>query len=109
MIVKNARDKQAHLFGASVTHIGFGVGTNPVTPDDNGLTAAFFKPVTSVTYPEFGQVAFAWSLSSAEANGMVITEMALRTSDGVVVARKVRGAVAKDSDLSLGGTWVVKF
>lgn len=109
MIVKNARDKQAHLFGGSVTHIGFGIGVNPVTPDDNAITGGFWKPVTAVSYPDLGQVSFGWTLSTAEANGMTITEMALRTSDGIIVARKVRGAIAKDADLSLAGIWTVKF
>ncbi|MBI5917795.1 MAG: hypothetical protein HY849_00250 [Nitrosomonadales bacterium] len=109
MIVNNARDKQAHLFGSAVTHIGFGVGTNPVTPTDNSLVNAYWKPVSAVRYPDSGQVAFDWTLLAAEANGMTITEMALRTADGVVIARKVRGAISKDADLSLAGTWIVKF
>jgi len=114
MIVNAAKDQLARLVGGNganrhVTHIGFGTGTNAASPNDASLTAAFWKPVTSVSYPATGQVAFAWSLSTAEGNGLAITEFGLRCADGTLFARKVRAAIHKSDDLALTGTWTIIF
>ncbi|MEW5790047.1 MAG: hypothetical protein ACOY4L_09190 [Pseudomonadota bacterium] len=114
LIVDGAKDQLARLVGGSVegrhiTQIGFGVGTAAAAPGNTGLTGAFWKPVTSVSYPAAGQVAFAWSLSTAEANGLAITEFGLRCADGTLFARKVRAPIHKSDDLSLTGTWTILF
>lgn len=79
LIVNGAKDQLARLVGGAganrhITHIGFGVGTSAASPNNTGLTGAYWKPITSVSYPATGQAAFAWSLSTAEANGLAITE-----------------------------------
>jgi hypothetical protein len=114
LIVNGAKDQLARLVGGNgtnrhITHIGFGTGTTAASPNDTGLTGAFWKPITSVSYPATGQVAFAWSLSTAEANGMAITEFGLRCADGTLFARKVRAAINKSDDLALTGTWTILF
>lgn len=114
LIVSLARSQLAHLIagdGANrhINHIGFGIGTGAASPNNTGLTGAFFKPVTGVSYPEVGKAEFSWSLSTAEANGLAITEFGLRCADNTLFARKVRAAIQKDADLSLSGTWTIIF
>lgn len=114
LIVNLARSQLAHLIAGDVanrqiTHIGFGIGTAAASPDNTVLTGAFFKPVTSVSYPEVGKAAFSWSLSVAEANGLAITEFGLRCADNTLFSRKARAAIQKDADLSLSGTWTIIF
>lgn len=114
LIVDGAKNQLARLVGGDVanrhiTHIGFGTGTNAASPNDTGLTGALWKPVTSVSYPDTGRVAFDWSLSTAECNGMAITEFGLRCADGTLFARKVRAPIHKSDDLSLTGTWTIIF
>ncbi|TXF11942.1 hypothetical protein [Pelomicrobium methylotrophicum] len=114
LIVNGAKDQLARLVGGAgtgrhITHIGFGVGTAAAAPGNTDLASAFWKPVTSVSYPATGQVAFAWSLSTAEANGLAITEFGLRCADGTLFARKVRAPIHKSDDLSLTGVWTLIF
>jgi hypothetical protein len=114
LIVNGAKNQLARLVGGAgtgrhITHIGFGIGTTAAAPTNTGLSGAYWKPVTSVSYPATGQAAFAWSLSTAEANGLAITEFGLRCADGTLFARKVRGAIHKSDDLSLTGTWTIIF
>lgn len=114
LIVDGAKNQLARLVGGNgagrhITHIGFGVGTSAAAPGNTGLTGAFWKPVTSVSYPATGQAAFAWSLSTAEANGLAITEFGLRCADGTLFARKVRNPIHKSDDLSLTGVWTIIF
>lgn len=114
LIVNGAKDQLARLAGGAgagrhITHIGFGIGTTAAAPANAGLSGAFWKPVTLVSYPATGRVAFDWTLSTAEANGMAITEFGLRCADGTLFARKVRAAIHKSDDLSLTGTWTIIF
>ena len=114
LIVNGAKDQLARLVGGAgagrhITHIGFGIGTTAAAPTNTGLSGAYWKPVTAVSYPATGRVAFDWTLSTAEANGMAITEFGLRCADGTLFARKVRAAINKSDDLSLIGTWTIIF
>ena len=96
--------------GKQITTIGFGTsGTEPVA-GNTALAGAFTKAVDSVTYPASNQVRFAFSLTTAEANGMAIMEFGLLSGDGTLFARKVRSAAFnKDSDVSVAGTWTLTF
>ena len=96
--------------GKQITTIGFGTsGTAPVA-GNTALAGAFTKAVDSVTYPASNQVRFAFSLTTAEANGMAIMEFGLLSGDGTLFARKVRSAAFnKDSDVSVAGTWTLTF
>ncbi|WP_319557892.1 hypothetical protein [Thiomicrorhabdus sp.] len=114
LIVSGAKNQLARLIGGNmtnrqITQIGFGTGASAASPDNTGLTNGFFKPVSVVSYPAIGQVAFSWSLSTAEANGLAITEFGLRCADGTLFSRKVRAAINKSDDISIDGTWTIIF
>lgn len=114
LIVNGAKNQLARLVagdaaGRHITEIGFGTGTTAANPNDTTLISAYWKNVLSVSYPGIGQVAFTWSLATAEANGKAITEFGLRCADGTLFARKVRAPIHKSDDLSLNGTWTIVF
>jgi len=114
MIMNVAKDAMAKLIGGSgsgktITKIGFGTSTTGPTPTDTALANSYSKNVAVATYPSTGQAAFAWTLGTSEANGMAIAELGLVCSDGTLFARKVRGVINKDADLSLEGTWTIIF
>lgn len=114
LIVNGAREMLARLIagdgaGDSVASIGFGTGSAPASPNDTGLTAAHWRPLSGHEYPAPGKVRFRFALSTAEANGLTIREFGLRTSSGELFSRKVRGGIEKNSDISLEGTWTITF
>ena len=115
LVVNGSRTVHALLLGGSFTgnnvaQIGFGTGLLAPVSGNTGLTAPYMKSLDSVTWPASGQVAFAFSLGSAEANGMAIGEFGLFTTAGVLYARKTRvAALAKDIDIALAGSWTVTF
>lgn len=114
MIMNVAKDAMAKLIGGSgtgktITKIGFGTSSTGPTPTDTALANSYSKAVSAVAYPTTGQVAFSWTLGTSEANGKAIAELGLVCSDGTLFARKVRGVINKDADLSLEGTWTIIF
>ena len=114
MIMNVAKDAMAKLIGGSgtgktITKIGFGTNATSPTPDDTALSDSYVKNVTVVTYPDTGRVSFGWSLGTSEANGKAIAELGLICSDNTLFARKTRGVINKDADLSLEGTWTIIF
>lgn len=114
LIVNGAKNQLARLVGGSgagrhITQIGFGIGQAVAAPTNTALTSAYVKPVASVEYPATGQVRFHWSLSTAEANGVSITEFGLICADGTLFSRKARAPIQKESDLSLSGAWTIIF
>jgi hypothetical protein len=120
LIVNGAKNQLARLLGGnvsgrSITQIGFGIGTTAAAPGDTALTLSPLYPSTSVkaigsvAYPATGQVQFNWSLSTAELNGVPITEFGLLCQDGTLFSRKSRAPIQKESDLSLIGFWTILF
>lgn len=114
MIMNVAKDAMAKLIGGSgsgktITKIGFGTSSTGPTPADTSLANSYSKNVTSVAYPATGQASFSWTLGTSEANGKAIAELGLICSDGTLFARKVRGVINKDADLSLEGIWTIIF
>lgn len=114
LIVDGYKQILARLLGgdASRAVTKFGVGTNgsAPAPGNTTLTGAFIKTIDTVSYPASNQVKFDFSLSSSDANGMDIFEFGLITTDGSLYARRVRSsALAKDSDISISGSWVITF
>jgi len=112
LIVDSARHMLAQLIagdgnGQSVAEIGFGKSGITPTPADTGLTAAYWRALDGHTYPEPGQVCFAFSLPTTEANGLLIREFGLRTTTGALFSRKARGGIEKNDDISLEGTWTI--
>jgi len=115
LIVDNSKQMHARLLGGDATNrtiTQFGIGTNGTAPaaGNTALTGAYLKAVDSITYPASNQVRFAFSLGAGEANGIAILEFGLLTANNTLYARKVRAqALAKESDLTLSGTWTISF
>ena len=114
LIVNGAKTQLAHLIGGDgtnrqITQFGVGIGTSPAQPDNVSLQGAVWKPVSSVSYPATGGAQFNWNLTTADANGMAITEFGLRCADGTLFSRKHRAAINKADDISLSGTWTILF
>lgn len=114
LIVNGAKNQLARLIGGAganrhITHIGFGIGKSAAMPGNTALTSPYIKAVGSVEYPATGQVRFNWSLSTAELNGVAITEFGLFCADGALFSRKQRAPIEKADDLSLTGAWTIVF
>ena len=114
LIVNGAKNQLARLIGGAganrqITQIGFGIGKNAAMPGNTALTSPYIKAVGSVDYPAIGQVRFNWSLSTAELNGVAISEFGLFCADGTLFSRKQRAVIEKDADLSLTGSWTIVF
>ena len=115
LIVNLARTTMAHLIAGDVTNrsmksISFGTNGTAPTVDDTDITNPFTKNLGGITYPDMGQVRFAWSLTTAEANGLAIMEFGMLTADGKLFCRRTRTVpINKQSDISLDGTWTIIF
>jgi hypothetical protein len=116
LIVNGSKGIHAALLGGnvsnqSVTKIAYGTNGTAAAGADTAITGAFVKAIDAVTYPTSTSVQFAFSLGSAEDNGMAIQEFGLLTQGNTLYARKVRtsGALNKDADLSFSGTWTINF
>lgn len=115
LIVDNSKDLHAKLIGGTFLNKNvtqFGVGTNGAAPvgGNAALTGGFLKAFDGITFPANGQVQFAFSLASGEANGMAILEFGLLTANNTLYARRVRAsALNKDTDISLAGNWIITF
>ena len=114
LIVNGAKNQLARLIGGAgtsrhITQIGFGIGQAAAMPGNTALTSPYIKAIGSVEYPAIGQVRFNWSLSTAEMNGVAITEFGLICADGTLFSRKQRAPIEKESDLSLTGSWTILF
>jgi ABC-type uncharacterized transport system ATPase subunit len=114
MIMNVAKDAMAKLIGGNgsgktVTKIGFGTNGSGPSPADTALTGSYSKNVASISYPVTGQAQFNWLLTTTEANGMSIKEFGLICGDATLFARKTRGAIEKQDDISLDGSWTIIF
>lgn len=115
LVVDLSKQTLARLLGGdvanrSVTKIGFGTSGSAPAAGNTSLTDAYVKALTSVSYPATNSVEFAFSLGTSEANGKEIREFGLLTAGNMLFARKVRaGAIHKDSDISISGTWRINF
>ncbi len=115
LVVTAARETHARLLGGdtagrSVTRFGVGSGGTAPAAGNTGLTDAFVRPLVAATYPAAGRVQFQFALTSGEANGLSIREFGLFTAAGTLYARRVRaGALVKDSEIALAGTWTIEF
>jgi hypothetical protein len=115
VIVNLVRAESARLFGGDVENRSIskiGAGTSGATPSagNTSLSNQFLKNIDSVTYPAANSVEFAFTISTAEANGKAILEFGLLTGAGILIARRVRSSVLnKTSDISLSGKWRLNF
>jgi hypothetical protein len=114
LVLSAAKSAMAALIGGggagkTIDRIGFGTDGAGPFPGDTALTGAYTKAVGAVSYPAAGQVRFDWSLGTGEGNGMTIREFGLGCTDGTLFARKTRGGIEKQSDISLTGSWTITF
>lgn len=115
LVVDLSKQQLARLIGGdvanrSITKIGFGTSGTAPAAGNTSLTDTYVKALGAVTYPATNSVQFAFTLGTSEANGKSIQEFGLFTAGDVLFARKTRaGAIVKDSDLSLSGTWRINF
>lgn len=118
LIVDRGRTNVAQLLAGSanlhISQLGFGVGTAAAAAGNTALTSAEYVAV-SVTPPSTSgltlyQVKFDFVIGSSVGNGKAITEFGLFTASGLLHARKVRtGAINKNSDLTLSGSWLLEY
>ena len=114
LIVNGYKEILSKLLGENdtdkgITKIGFGTdGTAPAS-ENTGLTDAYVKSISSVSYPEAGQVKFHWTLDILEANGKDIQELGLLCDDNTLLARKSRAVIEKNVNISLEGSWTIIF
>jgi hypothetical protein len=114
-IVDGARFQMAHLIGGDesdrqITTIAFGTNGTAPTDSDTTITNAFEKDISGHTYPEAGQVQFAWNLATTEDNGQAIMEFGLLCADGTLFARFVlTDPIYKQQAFALQGTWTIEF
>lgn len=115
LVVDLSKQQLARLIGGDVTNrsltkIGFGTSGTAPAAGNTSLTGAYVNALGAVTYPATNSVQYAFMLGTSEANGLSIMEFGLFTTGDVLFARKTRsGAIVKDSDLSLAGTWRINF
>jgi hypothetical protein len=115
LIVDGARVQMAHLIGGDganrqITKIAFGTNGTAPTVNDTAITDAYEKAFSGHTYPEAGQVQFAWNLATSEDNGQAILEFGLLCADGTLFARRTRtNPIYKESDIALQGSWKIIF
>lgn len=115
LVVDASKQQLARLIGGdvtnrSITKIGFGTSGTAPAAGNTTLTGAYVKALGSITYPTTNSVQFAFTLGTSEANGLSIMEFGLFTAGDILFARKTRaGAIVKDSDLSISGTWRINF
>ncbi|MBB4266887.1 phage tail protein [Roseospira visakhapatnamensis] len=100
-----ARLQQGDLT-ARITRVGFGSDGTADAEDDTALSAdAVLKDIDTVEVDPANPrvLRFRWSLAMSEANGLLIREIGLFTTDGLMVARKARAsAIEKAPDMTLG-------
>ena len=90
---------------SGVQTISLAVGNNISGPD----IVALVKSLDGAVHSALGQVIFQWSLDYEEANGLNISEFGLLSTDQHLFARKTRGAILKQSDLAMEGSWKIIF
>lgn len=115
LVVDLAKTGLARMLGSDltnrpITQIGFGTSGTAPAAGNTSLTGAYMKNHDGATFPAAGQVTFAFSLASGEANGMAILEFGLFTANSTLYARKVRTtALNKEADITLSGSWTLAF
>jgi hypothetical protein len=90
----------------------FSVGTNGTAPSsaDTAITGAFNKSVDGHTTPSTGVVKFKISLSTAQANGIMIAEAGLFCADATLFARTTNFTpFLKDNTFAVTGIWTITF
>lgn len=93
--------------GKKISKIAVGAGTAAPDVADTSLTTPFIKNVDGYSFPAANEVLFTWTIGTAEANGLNITEFGLLNDNGDLFARKIRSVIVKSSAIMLVGTWKI--
>lgn len=93
--------------GKKISKIAVGIGTAAPDVADTSLTTPFIKNVDGYSFPAANEVLFTWTIGTAEANGLNITEFGLLNDNGDLFARKIRSVIVKSSAIMLVGTWKI--
>lgn len=67
------------------------------------------KDVSSASFPTNRSVAFAWVLLDSEGNGNDISYFGLHCTNDDLFAVKARQPITKTSDITLEGTWIIRY
>jgi hypothetical protein len=94
--------------GKAIDKISIGTSGITATADDNTITGAFTKAISSITYPDAQSVMFHFDIDNVEGNGIIIREFGLLNSNNILCARKVRDTeIIKTNAVRLVGTWKI--
>lgn len=95
------------LYGDSVdlpSHVAMGTGTTEVAHDDTVMeTELIRKVIDAKTKPGISNVMFQGTMSAAEGNGTIFTEIGVFNADsgGTMVNHQLHGAILKSSSFEL--------
>lgn len=92
-----------------ISYISFGTSIINPTVADSTITNEYLKLLDGFEYPNSKSVKFNWVLETTENNGVSISEFGLKTADDTLFSRVVRGAIEKESDVYLSGSWTISF
>lgn len=97
-----------------ITQIRFGEldGDEPTAPasDWTNIPAPILtKALSSSDFPTNRSVSFNWVLNSGEGNGSDICYFGLLSENDTLFAAKSRAPIAKTSDITLEGTWIIRY
>lgn len=112
MIVNTGRGKIAHLLAGdvssnSIAKISCGTSNTATALTDTGLTGVVDLAIGSASYPSGTSVKFNWLIGNADANGITIQELGLKTGGGILFSRVVIPAVVKTAAIYIIGTWEI--
>lgn len=120
LVVNNGKLNVAKLLGGDaagkkIDTVGVGTSATAAAVTDTTLTGSFTRAVngntaySAITYPANGQVQFAFTIQTSEANGMTINEFGLLNTNGDLCARKVLStSISKTSAFAIEGEWIIK-
>lgn len=113
LVVLVGLSQLAALIGGATTDkfvdtISFGTNNAAPALSDTSITNAYSVPVTA-SFPNAGQVEFAWVLPVGQNNGVTIAEYGLICNDMNLFSRVTRTPVLKTNTIRLEGEWTIIF
>jgi len=115
LVVNHGKTAMAHLLAGdtanrSVVSVATGTSSIPAAVTDTVITGAYYKVLTTISYPTELQVQFDWDLTTGENNGQSIYEFGLVTANSTLITRRVRASpIVKADDIAISGQWIISF
>lgn len=118
LVVDSGRERIAQLLGGKTTltigYLGVGEGDSVADETDTQLTNQQLIPLRGwdgeSVQVEGKDVIHQFWIKSDECNNLNIKEFGLFTKDNVLFSRRVRdGAIFKEDDIEIKGTWTIHF